>query len=67
MNKVAPVIAFVVFMLVFVVTRTPVRNFLESWVALEGVVLGLASMVASAALAALVAGAILYVSRILEQ
>ena len=67
MNKVAPIIAFVVFMLVFVVTRTPVRNFLESWVALEGIVLGLASMVASAALAALVAGAILYVSRIFEQ
>ncbi|MEU3310916.1 hypothetical protein ACWGSK_07590 [Nocardiopsis sp. NPDC055551] len=66
MNKVLPVIAFVVFVLVFVVTRTPVRNFLESWVALEGVVLGLASMVASAALAALVAGAILYVSRLLE-
>lgn len=66
MNKVAPIIAFVVFMLVFVVTRTPVRNFLEAWVALEGVVLGLASMVASAALAALVAGAILYVGRLLE-
>ena len=66
MNKVAPVIAFVVFMLVFVATRTPVRNFLESWVALEGVVLGLASLVASVALAALAAGAILYVTRLFE-
>ncbi|MBR8744060.1 hypothetical protein [Nocardiopsis sp. MG754419] len=66
MNKIAPVIAFVVFMLVFVVTRTPARDFLESWVALQGVVLGLASMVVSAGLAALAAGAVLYVGRLLE-
>ncbi|WP_017603187.1 hypothetical protein [Nocardiopsis alkaliphila] len=66
MNKVAPVIAFVAFMLVFVATRTPAQNFLASWVDLEGVVLGLASLVASMALAALAAGAILYVSRLLE-
>jgi hypothetical protein len=65
-NKVAPVIAFVAFMLVFALTRSPVRDFLESWVELEGVVLGLASLVSSGALAALVAGAILYATRLFE-
>jgi hypothetical protein len=50
-NKLSPIIAFVVFMGVFVLSRTPTRDFLESWVALQGVVLGLASLVAGMAVA----------------
>ncbi|GAA1072760.1 hypothetical protein [Nocardiopsis metallicus] len=65
MNKLSPIIAFVVFMGVFVLSRTATRDFLESWVALQGVVLGLASLVASMAIAALAAGAVLYVSRMI--
>ena len=64
MNKVVPVIAFVVFMVVFVLSRTATRDLLESWVALQGVALGLASFVASMGLAALAAGAVLYAARI---
>ena len=64
MNKLAPILAFVVFMVAFVVSRTATRDFLESWVALQGVVLGLASMVASMGIAALAAGAVLYVTRL---
>ncbi|MEU3015917.1 MULTISPECIES: hypothetical protein [unclassified Nocardiopsis] len=63
MEKFSPIIAFVVFMGVFVLSRTATRDFLESWVALEGVILGLASLVASMGIAALAAGAVLYVSR----
>lgn len=65
MNKLSPIIAFVVFMGVFVLSRTATRDFLESWVALEGVVLGLVSLVASMGIAALAAGAVLYVSRLI--
>lgn len=64
MNKVVPVIAFVVFIVVFVLSRTATRDVLESWVALQGVVLELGSLVASMGIAALAAGAVLYVSRI---
>ncbi|MBE1456163.1 phosphoglycerol transferase MdoB-like AlkP superfamily enzyme [Nocardiopsis terrae] len=66
MNKLSPVVAFLVFMGVFVLSRTATRDFLASWVALEGVVLGLASLVASVLLSALAAGAVLYVSRLVS-
>ncbi|MGW5875293.1 hypothetical protein ACWFMI_01905 [Nocardiopsis terrae] len=66
MNKISPVVAFLVFMGVFVLARTATRDFLASWVALEGVVLGLASLVASVLLAALAAGAVLHVSRLIS-
>jgi hypothetical protein len=65
-DKLSPIIAFVVFMGVFVLSRTATRDFLESWVALEGVILGLASLVASMGIAALAAGAVLYVSRLIS-
>lgn len=65
MNKLSPIIAFVVFIGVYVLARPVTRDFLESWVALEGVALGLASLVASVGVAGLAAGAVLYVSRML--
>ncbi|WP_017585714.1 hypothetical protein [Nocardiopsis ganjiahuensis] len=66
MNKLSPIIAFAVFIGVYVLARPLTRDFLESWVALEGVALGLASLVASVGVAALAAGAVLYVSRIVS-
>lgn len=67
MRNVVTVVAFIAFVLVFVVSREATRGFLESWVALQGVVLWAGSFVASLALAGLAAGAVLQVGKLLDR
>lgn len=64
MRNIFTVVSFVAFIAVFALTRDATRRFLESWVELEGAVLSVASFAASVALAAVVAGAVLYVGRL---
>ena len=59
--------AFIAFVLVFVVSREATRGFLESWVELDGLVLWAGSFVASLALAGLAAGAVLQVGKLFDR
>lgn len=67
MRNVVTVVAFIAFVLVFVVSREATRGFLESWVELQGVALWAGSFVASLALAGLAAGAVLQVGKLLDR